>query len=121
VKTAAQIANAAKVRVMQNIVRRLRASGFDARHDTWREMELDKRLRQELETYDFGRPERRSHLNKVSFPDANRTEVDAALKAGNNLNQIYLLACGRASVPKSSVGGFAAGKKGLKIVRHEGT
>ena len=120
-KTAAQIANDAKVRLQQDIVRMLRASGKDARHDTWRNIELDKRLWNELGTYDLADRERRSHLNKVAFPDANHAEVDAALKAGNNLNQIYNLACGRASVPKTSSGGFVAGKKGLKIVKPQKT
>jgi hypothetical protein len=86
VKTAAQIANDAKVRLQQDIVRMLRAGGRESRHGTWRNIELDARLWKELATYDLSDPERRSHLNKVAFPDANHDEVDAAVKAGNNLN-----------------------------------
>ncbi len=120
-KTAAQIANDAKVRLQQDIVSRLRAGGFEARHDTWRHFEWDQRLWKELASYDLTGRERRSHLNKVAFPDANHLEVDAALDAGNNLNQLYYLACGRASVTKSAAGGLAAGKKGLRIVKHSMT
>jgi hypothetical protein len=94
----------------------LRAGARESRHDTWRNIELDARLWKELATYDLSDPERRSHLNKVAFPDANHAEVDAALKAGNNLNQIYNVACGRASVPIDAVGKFVTGKRGLKII-----
>jgi hypothetical protein len=116
-KTAAQIANDAKVRLQRDLVRMLRAGEKYARHDKWRAIELDKRLWKELAAYDLVDRERRSHLNKVAFPDANHAEVDAALKAGNNLNQIYCLACGQASIPKTSTGGLMTGKKGLKIVK----
>lgn len=120
-KTAAQITNDAKVRVQQDIVCTLRAAGKDARHNTWLNIERDAQCWKELASYDLNAPERRSHLNKVAFPDTNQEEVDAALKAGNNLNQIYYVACGRASIPKDSVGNFLAGKKGLKIVKHAKT
>ena len=53
VKTAAQIANDAKLRLQQDIVRMLRAGGKGARHATWRNVELDKRLWNELGTYDL--------------------------------------------------------------------
>jgi len=66
---------------VQDVVRRLRARGFDKRRDTWREMPLDHKLRDELETYDLAQPERQSHLTKMAFPDANCEQVDAALKA----------------------------------------
>jgi hypothetical protein len=116
VKTAAQIANDAKVRIQQDIVRMLRAGEKESRHETWRNIKLDIRLWKELATYDLSDPERRSHLNKVAFPNTNHDEVDAALKAGNNLNQIYNVACGHASIPRNAVGKFIEGKKGLKIV-----
>jgi hypothetical protein len=44
--------------------------------------------------------------------------VDAALKAGNNLNRLYELACGRASIAKGSAGHYKIGGKGLEIIRH---
>jgi hypothetical protein len=119
--TAAQIANTQKVRVVRDIVRRLRARGYKARRDTWRELKLDKKFWEEIETYDLNQPERQSHLSKIAFPDANREAVDAALCAGNNPNQLYLLACGRAHIPKDSDGRFVAGKKGLKIVKDQET
>ncbi len=121
VKTAAQIANTAKVRLQQDIVRMLRAAGRYARRDTWYNIEHDEKLLRELGTYDLAEPERRSHLNKVAFPDENHAAVDAALEAGNNLNQIYYLALNRASVPTDSSGRFIPGKKGLKIVKHPKT
>jgi hypothetical protein len=115
-KTAAQIANDAKVRLQQQIVATLRSHGVDARHDTWRHIELDRRLWAELGTYDLAAKERRSHLNKIAFPDCNHADVDAALKAGNNLTRLYDLACGRAYVVKDSSGRYVPGKKGLTIV-----
>jgi hypothetical protein len=62
--------------------------------------------------------ERRLKLNKIAFPDVNPSEVDAALRAGNNLNRLYELACGRASITKDSFGHYKMGSKGLKIVKH---
>lgn len=93
----------------------LRAGGKQARHDTWHQFDLDTRLLKELATYDLNDKERRSHLNKVAFPDTNHAEVDAALKAGNNLNELFKVARGRASIPRDATG-FVLGKRGLKIV-----
>jgi hypothetical protein len=115
-KTAAQIANNAKVRLQQDIVRMLRAGGRDGRHDTWRRIEFNKRVWRELATYDLAAKERKAHLNKVAFPDCNHADVDAALRAGNNLTKLYDVACGRAHVAKTSTGHHVTGKKGLKIV-----
>jgi hypothetical protein len=79
-------------------------------------MELDSRLWRELATYDLQAKERRAHLNKVAFPDCNHADVDAALKAGNNLTKLYDVARGQAYVAKTSAGHYVTGKKGLKIV-----
>lgn len=115
-KTASQIANDAKVRLQQHVVAALRTAGYERRNDTWRHIELDLRLWAELETYDLAAKERRSHLNRVAFPDFNHADVDAALRAGNNLTKLYDIARGRAQVAKSSTGNYVSGKKGLKIV-----
>jgi hypothetical protein len=55
-------------------------------------------------------------INKVAFPDLNFVEVDAALKAGNKLQQLYELASGRASIGQDSNHRYKASNKGLKIV-----
>ena len=68
-------------------------------------------------TYGLALPERRSQLNKIAFPACNLAEVDAALKAGNNLNRLYELACGHASVVSDSTGSYKLGSKGLKIIK----
>lgn len=116
-KTASQIANDAKVRLQKEVVNLLRKGCKDSIPDTWRQIRLTDRLWSELGTYDLRARERRSHLNKVAFPDCNLAEVDAALEAGNNLNRLYDLARGRATLQKDSAGRFVAGKKGLKIVK----
>jgi hypothetical protein len=69
-------------------------------------------------TYGLGLRQRQLQLNKIAFPDSNVAEVDAALRAGNNLNRLYELACGRASIAKDSAGHYKFGNSGLKIVRH---
>ncbi|HSH40219.1 MAG TPA: hypothetical protein VK993_15705, partial [Chthoniobacterales bacterium] len=107
----------AKVRLQQQVVAMLRAGGKDDTSLTWDRIESDERLWSELGSYDLRTKERRSHLNKVAFPDANASAVDAALGAGNNLNALYDLARGRASVDRDAAGQFLSGKKGLKINR----
>ncbi len=116
-KTAAQIANDAKVRLQQQVVAMLKHGGEANTSATWDEIQSDARLWSELATYDLRGKERRSHLNKVAFPDGNSAEVDAALAAGNNLNALYYLALGRASLETDEAGRYVPGKKGLKIIR----
>jgi hypothetical protein len=118
-KTAAEIANHPKARLHQNLVEILRASGsVKGAEQTWVRLRLNARLWKRIITYGLGLRERQLQLNKIAFPDANATEVEAALKAGNNLNRLYELACGRASIAKDSAGHYKTGNKGLKIVRH---
>jgi hypothetical protein len=118
-KTAAEIANHPKARLHQEIVVRLRDSGsIKGAEQTWARLRLNPRLWKRIVTYGLGPPERQAQLNKIAFPDFNAAEVEAALKAGNNLNRLYELACGRASVAKDSAGYYKMGKKGLMIVKH---
>lgn len=118
-KTAAEIANHPKARVHREIVANLRAFGsIEGAERAWLRFQLDPRLWKRIVTYGLGLPEQQLKLNKIAFPDSNATEVDAALKAGNNLNRLYDLACGCASVASDSAGHYKLGSKGLKIIRH---
>jgi hypothetical protein len=118
-KTATQIANHPKARLHRELVERLRASGSaKGAEQSWIRFQLNPRLWKRIVTYGLGLRERQWQLNKIAFPDANAAEVEAALKAGNNLNRLYELACERASIAKDSAGHYKTGNKGLKIVRH---
>jgi hypothetical protein len=118
-KTATEIADHPKARLHREIVARLRDSGsvYGAK-ETWGRLRLNARLWKRIVTYGLALPARQSQLNKIAFPDSNAVEVDAALKAGNNLNRLYELASGQASIAKDSNGHYKIGKKGLMIVRH---
>jgi hypothetical protein len=118
-KTTAQIANHPKARLHQEIVAVLRASGsIEGAEQTWRRLPLNPRLWRRIATYGLDRPERQTKLNKIAFPHSNLAEVDAALKAGNNLNRLYDLASGHASIATDSAGRYKIGAKGLKIIQH---
>ncbi len=118
-KAAAQIAGHPKARLHQEIVARLRDSGsIKGAEQTWRHLRLNVRLWKRIVTYGLGLAERQSQLNKIAFPDFNAVDVDAALKAGNNLNRLCELASGRASIARDSAGHYKIGAKGLMIVRH---
>jgi hypothetical protein len=118
-KTPTEIANHPKARLHRELVEALRASGsVKGAEQTWLRLRLNARLWKRIVTYGLGLRERQLQLNKVAFPDANAAEVDAALRAGNNLNRLHELACGRASIARDSAGHYKMGKKGLMIVRH---
>jgi hypothetical protein len=118
-KTAAEIARHPKARLHQHVVAALRASGSaEGAEQTWIRLRLNARLWRRIVTYGLGLRQRQWQLNKIAFPDSNVAEVDAALRAGNNLNRLYELACGRASIARDSAGSYKSGGKGLKIVRH---
>lgn len=118
-KTPAEIANHPKARLHQELVVTLRASGsVKGAEQAWIRLRLNARLWKRIVNYGLSLRERQSQLNKIAFPDANAAEVEAALKAGNNLNRLYELACGRASIAKDSTGHYKIGNRGLKIVRH---
>lgn len=117
-KTAAEIANHPKAQLHRELVARLRDSGsVYGAEKTWGRLRLNPRLWKRVVTYGLALPERQSQLNKIAFPDCNLAEVDAALEAGNNLNRLYELACGRASVASDSTGSYKLGSKGLKIIK----
>src|ERR1700720_2800439 len=118
-KTAAEIANHPKARLHRELVERLRASGSAKGAElSWIRFQLNPRLWKLIVTYGLGLSEKQSLLNKVAFPDFNTAEVDAALRAGNNLHKLHELACGRASIAKDSAGRYKSGAKGLKIIQH---
>jgi hypothetical protein len=118
-KTPAEIANHPKARLHQDLVATLRASGsVKGAEQTWIRLRLNARLWRRIITHGLGLRERQWQLNKIAFPDANAAEVEAALKAGNNLNRLYELACGRASIARDSAGHYKMGRKGLMIAKH---
>lgn len=118
-KTAAEIANHPKARLHRELVERLRASGsMKGAEQIWRQLRLNARLWKRIVTYGLGLRENQLLLNKVAFPDLNMAEVDAALRAGNNLNRLHELACGGASIAKDASGNYKIGSKGLRIIRH---
>ena len=118
-KTAAEIANHPKARLHRELVERLRASGSaKGAEQSWIRFQRNPRLWKRLVTYGLGQPEQQVKLNKIAFPDSNLAEVDAAIKAGNNLNRLYELARGRASLARDSAGQYKKGGKGLRIIRH---
>jgi hypothetical protein len=117
-KTPAEIANHPKARLHRDLVAMLRASGsVQGAEQTWLRLRLNARFWKRIVTYGLGLRERQLQLNKVAFPDANATEVGAALQAGNNLRKLYELACGHASIAKDSAGRYRLGRKGLMIVK----
>jgi hypothetical protein len=118
-KTATEIANHPKAQLHRELVETLRTSGsMKGAEQTWRRLRLNPRLWKRIVTYGLGLPEKQLLLNKVAFPDFNVAEVEAALKAGNNLHKLHELACGRASIATDSAGRYKIGTKGLKIIQH---
>jgi hypothetical protein len=118
-KTAAEIANHPKARLYRELVATLRASGsVKGAEQTWIRLRLNARLWRRIVTYGLAVQEKQSQLNKIAFPEFNIAEVDAALKAGNNLSRLYELACGRASIAKDAARDYKIGAKGLKIIQH---
>lgn len=117
-KTATEIANHPKARLHRELVARLRDSGsVYGAQKTWGRLRLNARLWKRIVTFGLALPERQSQLTKIAFPDCNLAEMDAALKAGNNLRSLHDLACGHSSLATDSSGRHKQGGKGLKIVR----
>ena len=107
------------VRLQQELVAMLRETGSaEGAKQFWSRIKFDQRFGRKLARYGFGVPERQLRLNKVAFPDCNFVEIDAALKAGNKLYQLYDLACGRSSIAKDSAGRYKVGRKGFIIIKH---
>jgi hypothetical protein len=118
-KTPAEIANHPKARLHRELVATLRASGsVKGAEQTWARLRLNPRLWKRIVTYGLSLHQKQSLLNKIAFPDFNAAEVDAALKAGNNLHKLHELAGGRASIAKDAAGRYKVGNKGLMIVKH---
>jgi hypothetical protein len=118
-KTATEIANYPKARLHRELIEMLRTSGsMKGAELTWRRLRLNPRLWKRIVTYGLSLPEKQSLLNKIAFPDFNAAEVDAALKAGNNLYKLHELAAGRASIARDLAGHYKTGNKGLKIIQH---
>jgi hypothetical protein len=117
-KTAAQIANHPKARLHREIVANLRAFGsIEGAERAWLRFRLEPQLWKRIIVYGLILPERQEKLNRVAFPDSNRADVDAALKAGNTLNRLFDLARGHASLVMDSGGRYKLGSKGLKIAK----
>lgn len=118
-KTVAEIANHPKARLQREIVAALRASGsIEGAERSWVRFQSNPRLWKRIVIYGLAVPERQAKLNKIAFPDFNLVDVNAALKAGNNLNRLYDLARGRASIATDSAGLYKIGAKGLKVIQH---
>jgi hypothetical protein len=118
-KTAAEIANHPKARLHREIVATLRASGsVEGAGRSWVRFQFNPRLWKRIVIYGLAAPERQAKLNKIAFPDFNVDDVNAALRAGNNLNRLYDLARGRASIATDSAGHYKIGAKGLKVIQH---
>jgi len=115
--TVASVAKDRCVRLQQEIVGMLRATGsIEGAELFWRRLNFSKSFGKKLACYGFQKRERQLLINKVAFPDVNFIEVDAALKAGNSLRQIYKLASGCASIARDSSNRYKAAKKGLVVV-----
>ena len=118
-KSPEEIAVHPKARLHRELVARLRATGsIEGAKLAWSRLRLDRRLWKRIVTYGLDHPARQLQLNRIAFPESNWIEVDAALRAGNNLQRIYELACGNASIGRDPGGRYKIGSKGLKIVKY---
>jgi hypothetical protein len=115
--TMASVAKNRSIRLQQELVEMLRGSGsIEGAEQFWRCVDFTKGFGKKLACYGFARRERQLLINKVAFPDLNFIEVDAALKAGNKLRQLYQLASGCAAIARDSNDRYKPANKGLKIV-----
>jgi hypothetical protein len=83
----------------------------------WHRVDFRKGFGRKLAYYGFSNCERQLLINKVAFPDVNFLEVEAALKAGTKLRQLYGLASGRLSIARDSNDQYKRSSKGLKLIR----
>jgi len=115
--TTAPLAKNRAVRLQQELVPMLRATGsFEGAERFWRRIDFAKGFGRKLACYGFDRADRQAQINRVAFPEVNATEVDAALAAGNRLAQLYQIACGRALIARNADDEYQRGRKGLKVV-----
>jgi hypothetical protein len=115
--TMALVARNRCIRLQQELVEMLRATGsIEGAEQFWCRMDFNKGFGKKLACYGYASRERQLLINKVAFPSLNFIEVDAALKAGNKLRQLYQLASGSAAIARDSHDRYKPANKGLKIV-----
>jgi hypothetical protein len=116
-RTVASVAKNRAIRLQQELVAILRETGsIEGAKLFWHRVDFKNGFGRKLACYGFEKRERQLLINKVAFPDLNFIEVDAALKAGNKLRQLYELASGCASIAQDSNGLYKPANKGLMIV-----
>jgi hypothetical protein len=115
--TVAPVAKNRAIRLQQELVPMLRATGsLEGAKRYWRHVNFAKGFGRKLACYGFDKPGRQLLINSVAFPRINFEEVDAALAAGNNLRQICTLACGEGWISRDQKNQYKRAKKGLKIL-----
>jgi hypothetical protein len=115
--TVASVAKNRAIRLQQELVAMLRETGsIEGAKLFWHRIDFRKGFGRKLACYGFAKGERQLLINKVAFPKVNFVEVDAALKAGNKLRQLYELASGRASIAQDSNDQYKHSNKGLKLI-----
>ena len=116
-KTVASVAKNRAIRLQQELVVILRETGsIEGAELFWHRVDFRKGFGRKLACYGFAKRERQLLINKVAFPEVNFVEVDAALKAGNKLRQLYELASGRASIARDSNDRYKHSNKGLRLI-----
>jgi hypothetical protein len=117
-KTLSPLAKNRAIRLQQEIVPILRGTGsLEGAEQYWRHVDFTQGFGRKLACYGFGKRQRQALISKVAFPDANFSEVDAALAAGNRLPQLYQLASGTASIARDSNNEYKQARNGLRIIR----
>ena len=116
-RTVAAVAQSRAIRLQRELVPLLRETGsIEGAKLFWHRVDFGNGFGQKLACYGFAKCERQLLINKVAFPDVNFVEVDAALKAGNKLRQLYELASGRASIAQDSRHRYKYSHKRLKLI-----
>jgi hypothetical protein len=115
--TVASVAKNRAVRLQQELVPILRSTGSIQGADLfWQHVDFKKGFGRKLAHYGFDKRDRQLRINKVAFPNVNFVEVEAALRAGNRLRELYQVAMGDAAIARDANGRFKLGRKGLKII-----
>jgi hypothetical protein len=114
----APVAKNRAVRLLQELVPALRATGSIQGADLfWQRINFKKGVGRKLVHYGFDKRAQQLRINKVAFPSVNFVEVEAALRAGNRLHQLYQVAVRTAAIARDAHGRHKFGRKGLKIIR----
>jgi hypothetical protein len=117
-RTVPSVAKNRTIRLQQELVVLLRDTGsIEGAKLFWHRVDFRKGFGKKLACYGFAKCERQLLINKVAFPDVNFVEVDAALKAGKKLRQLYGLASDRLSIARDSNDQYKQSSKGLKLIR----